>query len=523
VKRNHFFSLLAVLTFLFCACATPPSYWPGETWRTSSPEEQGMDSSTITSLLDTLKTYRIPVHSVLIVKNGYLVTEAYFYPYQRNDRQDIHSCTKSVTSALIGIALNEGRIRSLDEKVLGFFPEYKFENPSPWKNEMTIRDLLSMTAGIEWNEGRYDRNDDSTRMLAGDNAIGYCLNKTMASKPGSVFTYNSGASHTLSAILQKETNRKTIDYAREKLFAPLGIDDIFWATDKQGINFGGGDLLMRPIDMAKFGYLYLRKGDWNGRQIVPASWVEDSTKVHVKEPGFGYSYGYQWWIPDTNNWFEARGYGGQYIMVIPKYDLVIALTSWIDNTQAIYLVSQMKNLIKPLLTSNEVKKTPDNNSRMLIEKIAEVASPPPPETVPQAPEIAKKISGRTINTGDGVSFCFTFGKGNECDAEMYAGGVTTKMKIGLDGVFRMSEAPPILIDGSLFSGGSRVALKGEWMDKMTFRIYGEELGIFNIEYRFTFTGSDVSVWNAIDYLNGNLFEQTRKGTLSPPPKVMEGR
>ncbi|MHB8880707.1 MAG: serine hydrolase domain-containing protein [Thermodesulfovibrionales bacterium] len=333
---------LSFLCLLFGSCSdrqtvqhqddqiSPSAYWPAGSWRTSSPEAQGIDPEKISALIQEIRTGQKKIHSLLIVRNGYLITEEYFPPYSKDSRHMLFSCTKSITSALVGIAVSDGLIKSLDEKVTGYFPDLNIDNRDSRKDAITIRHLLEMSAGLDWVEdGNYGSPTDSVTLmrLSGDQ-INYVLDQPMKEDPGKIFYYCSGASHLLSGILQRTTGKSAFEYGKQRLFDPLGIKDISWTADENGINLGGDGISMTPADMARFGYLYLRNGRWDNRQVVPAAWVAESTKKHIDTPdGLAgrYGYGYQWWMNRFGG-YSARGYGGQYIFVIPEYDLVIVFT-----------------------------------------------------------------------------------------------------------------------------------------------------------------------------------------------------
>ncbi|TAN41933.1 MAG: class C beta-lactamase-related serine hydrolase [Nitrospirae bacterium] len=306
------------------------AYWPVGSWRTSSPEAQGIDPQKISAMIRDIRAGQKKIHSLLIVRNGYLITEEYFPPYSKDSGHMLYSCTKSVISALVGIAVSDGFIKGLDEKVTGYFTDLDIDNKDGRKDAITIKHLLEMSAGLDWVEdGNYGSPADSvTRMRLSGDQIKFVLDRPMKEDPGKTFYYCSGASHLLSGILQRTTGRSSFEYGKQRLFDPLGIKDISWTSDEDGISNGADGISMTPADMARFGYLFLRNGRWNNRQVVPAVWVAESTKTHIDTPdGLAgrYGYGYQWWRNRFGG-YSARGYGGQYIFVIPEYDMVIVFT-----------------------------------------------------------------------------------------------------------------------------------------------------------------------------------------------------
>ena len=287
----------------------------------STPEEQGMDGNVLSEMSSFLKELR-KINSVLILKNGYLIFEEYYAGFNEQSTQCIWSCTKTITSALIGIAIYKGAIKSVHEKVLDFFPEYQFKNVDKRKKEITIEHLLTMSSGLPSKSG--------LELTYYHDWVKSILDEPMKYEAGTVFDYSTGNTHILSAILQKTTGINLLVYAMENLFGPIGISksNLFWSKDPQGIYTGGHGLHMRSRDMAKFGLLYLNKGIWNGKRIVPEDWVEKSIKAQIDTQS-GEKYGYQWWLNTLNMIDIVYVYGnfGQLIAFIDTLDLSIIFTS----------------------------------------------------------------------------------------------------------------------------------------------------------------------------------------------------
>lgn len=306
-------------------------YWPTDAWRTSSPEEQGMDPAMLVQMFESIDQRKLGIDSVIIVRNGYIVEEKYYPPYTKNTRHELYSCTKSFISALVGIAIDEGYIDSVNQRVLDFFPGYIFGQIDSQKESMTLEDLLLMRSGLEWDEGTPVYQE----MLATRDWVKFVLDKPMKNEPGTQFNYCSGCSHVLSAIIQYTTGVNTREYAQTRLFDPLNIKNIQWELDGSGIPNGGWGLEIKPRDMAKFGYLYLNHGTWDGQQIVPSEWVRVSTQGGLAT-GEGVDYAYQWWVYSTPNMYAAQGLKGQKIYVIPSLEMVIVFTADMENTAPIF-------------------------------------------------------------------------------------------------------------------------------------------------------------------------------------------
>ena len=313
------------------SAAEGQAYWPTKDWRTSSPEAQGMDGQKLTEMLAAIQQQRLNLHSLLIIRNGYLVSETYFGSYQPDTRHELYSCTKSFVATLVGIALDKGYITGTDQRILDFFPERTFANPAEQKAAMTLEDTLTMRTGLDWEEG----DPTYAALYRSSDWIKYVLDEPMAATPGTQFVYCSGCSHVLSAIVQRTTGMNPRDFAEQYLFKPLGISNVRWDTDAEGTPIGGWGLQITPRDMAKLGYLYLRKGQWEGQPIVPAQWVENATRTHTPTDG-SLGYGYQWWTYPSLEAYTALGRYGQTIFVIPKLDLIVVTTAQLDDHDGIF-------------------------------------------------------------------------------------------------------------------------------------------------------------------------------------------
>jgi CubicO group peptidase (beta-lactamase class C family) len=336
--------LLAIVLTSCCDAATPTrasipaapvsharDYWPTQGWRTSAPEEQGMDPALLGQMFDAVEDRSLNVHGVVIVRHGNIVAEEYYSPYRQDTKHVLYSVTKSFISALVGIAIEEGYIESVDQRVLDFFPDHTFANPDPRKEAMTLEHLLTMTSGLDWEEGM----PIYLEMYRSRDWVQFVLDKPMVAEPGSQFVYCSGCSHVLSAIIQRTTGMNTLEYAQSRLFEPLGITDVYWESDSSGTSIGGWGLEITPRDMAKFGYLYLNGGVWDGQQVVPAEWVRTSVEKHV-ETDSDLGYGYQWWTYPSLDAYTAIGRDAQLIFVIPDQDVVAVFTAELDGADALF-------------------------------------------------------------------------------------------------------------------------------------------------------------------------------------------
>lgn len=305
-----------------------PDYWPTLGWQTSTPQDQGMNSSLLSAMDDFINTadWGFAMVSSVVVKNGYIVHESYYGSYDETDRRNIFSCTKSFISTLVGIALSAGYISSLDENVVDYFSDRTIANLDSRKQAMTIEHLLTMTAGFDWPEHPYGAASPYNQMTSSDDWVQFVLDRPMAHDPGEVWNYNSGASHLLSTIVNITTGYYTQEYAEDRLFAPLGITHYDWGEDPDENAFGGSSLRLTPRDMAKLGFLFLNNGTWDGEQIVPADWVSTATASHSNLDAQT-GYGYQWWTSPLIEAYSARGHLGQLIYVFPNLNMVVVFTA----------------------------------------------------------------------------------------------------------------------------------------------------------------------------------------------------
>jgi CubicO group peptidase (beta-lactamase class C family) len=306
-------------------------------WEISSLSKEGVDPGKINALIrDILNKDLKNIHSVLLVKNGKLILEEYFYGYDRDTKHIMYSASKSITSILVGIAMDQKMIPNVDQKAYAFLPEY---NGTKWVNQkydITLKHVLTMSAGIDWVDWKYPHHDarNSTGAMArsGD-WIKFVLDRDLLEPPGQRFNYSDGLTMLLGVIVKNTTGIYADEFAEKSLFSPLGISDYSWRKSPGGSVITAWGLSLKPRDMAKIGYLFLRQGKWNDRQIISQKWVNESTKPHMTDVALGSGYGYQWWCGKTNinnqviEVYYAAGMGGQYIFVCPSLYLVAVITS----------------------------------------------------------------------------------------------------------------------------------------------------------------------------------------------------
>ncbi|MBN9391432.1 MAG: serine hydrolase [Chloroflexi bacterium] len=435
-----------------------PTYWPTVGWRSSTPEEQGIDSQQLLTTLQHIEKDNINIRTITVVRNGYAVLEAANSPFTLDRLYPVYSITKSVVGALIGIAINEGYLKDVNQKLLSFFPERTIANRTPDKEAITIEDLLTMRSGLDCSDDKLNGAVEASK-----DWVQYILDLPMASPPGQNLVYCSAGVHLLSAILTKVTGIPTSDYAQSRLFTPLGVaaTDLTWDKDPQGITIGGYGISIRPRDMAKFGLLYLYGGKWEDKQVVPENWVTTSTAIHSIGSNKK-DYGYLFWVYPTH--FAAEGYAQQMIQVVKNSQMVVVLTSAIKNDDWPIILNLLQEYLIPAAKS--ASPLPPNPAvlQSLQEKVRYMANPV--QAVQPLPEIAKTISGTTFGFQDNQAgwknLTLNFEEGKpQAEAVVVAQNGTSQTTdtvwIGLDNVYRVEHQ----------QGGNFVARRAYWADDHT--------------------------------------------------------
>jgi CubicO group peptidase (beta-lactamase class C family) len=358
---------LPILLLIFSNVHAQTS-WPAKEWPTSTPSAEKMFSDSLKAFEDDITSGKYGyVDGMFITRNGKLIWQKswkndydkaygenakatdplnpydpggpynYYNPwwhpfYRRGELHSLQSVTKTITSVIIGVATTKNEFPDISRTVLSFFDTSKVKNIDDRKRRMTIKHLLTMTAGFNWNENLpyTDPANDGTKMEADFDWVQYVIDKPMAYEPGQTFAYNSGASQILSYIFRKATGKDIEEYAVQNLFAPLGITDYFWKRTPTGLADTEGGLYLKPADLAKIFYLFLQNGKWNDKQIVSNDWVRSSLTPFMSLGG-GTKYGYKWWLyeyePGKLAWCGS-GFGGQIPIVIPEYNIVAVITAW---------------------------------------------------------------------------------------------------------------------------------------------------------------------------------------------------
>lgn len=352
------------------AVSTTSPAWAGKPLPRSLPEAQGVDSGGLGRFVSELERRVDAVHSLMLVRHGKVVAEGYWAPYRAEDRHVMYSVTKSFTSTAIGFASQEGRL-SVDDTLLSHFPEHAPKKPDSNMQQMRLRDLLRMSTGHDQDPSEKVRE---AKQGAGVKAF---LATRVADKPGTHFLYNSGGTYMLAAVVQKVSGQTVQEYLTPRLFEPLGIDTPTWAMSQEGINKGAGGLFLHTEDLAKFGQFYLQKGVWEGRQLLNQTWVSAATSLQTATGGnpqsnWDHGYGYQFWRNKVQG-FRADGAYGQFAMVLPELDTVVAITSGTGDMGAV--MDTVWESLLPALRPAALTPNPKGHARLQAQ-LAKLELPP---------------------------------------------------------------------------------------------------------------------------------------------------
>jgi len=466
-------NLLLFISFLLLSgCASSQKIISSSTQIT--PEAQGISSSAILGFVDALeKELPDAIHSIMLRRHGKIIAEGYWTPFNLDSPHYLYSLSKSFTSTAIGMAQEEGLL-SINDPVISFFPEEVPENPSNNLKSMRIKDLLRMNTGHQ--------NDTWRKIRNGENWVKTFLALEVEHKPGTHFQYNTGATYMLSAILQKISGETLLDYLTPRLFEPLGIDNPIWETDPNGISKGGTGLSVRTRDISNLGQLYLQKGKWNGKQLIPEVWVEEATSFQTSngsDPNSDWDqgYGYQFWR-NRNNAYSGVGAFGQLCIIMPEQDAVIAITSGTSNMRKIlelvweYLLPAMQD--KPLPADKQ-------GLGLLREKLKNLAI----STVAgeKSSPLASKISGKTfvMEANNLAIESVTFGFEADPDIiSIQTGGGEQSFKAGYNTMVKGIMQHPQL-------STNKIAVSGAWESPDQYAVnifYYETTQTVRFTYRF---------------------------------------
>lgn len=469
MKNLRFLFLIAALSLVIISGGCKNRSAAGTSLPRSTPEAEGVSSATLITFLDSVEADRHEFHSIMIMRHGKVIAEGWWDPYKPDLRHTLYSTSKSFTSTAVGFAVTE-KLLSVNDKVVSFFPDQLPDTVTPYLEEMTVRNLLTMSAG---------QSPDPTGTVTNSYRewVKGFLATPVLKEPGTEFLYNSLATFMLSAIVQKVTGEKIADYLQPRLFGPLGIEGYDWEESPEGINSGGWGLRVRTEDMAKLGQLCLQKGMWNGKQIIPAEWVEEATTFKIDqapdaEPevkaknDWMQGYCYQFWR-SRNNAFRADGAFGQYIIIMPEKDAVVAITCESPDMQ-----DEINLVWDHLLPAIQDGPLPEDKESLALlkERLATLALPVPADR-PDSP-VTSHISGKKFLPADSTNDTGYFNAlftGDTCLLSMEMNGQEYKIPSGR-GKWVTSKtglAGPNLISRPGDSVQHLIAAAYEWSDNST--------------------------------------------------------
>ncbi|GAB3562392.1 hypothetical protein GCM10027578_04680 [Spirosoma luteolum] len=477
----------------------------------SLPEAQGVTSAGLMDFVKAVEKASLNLHSLMVVRHGQVVAEGWWAPYAAPLKHTLYSLSKSFTSTAVGMAVAEGKL-SVEDRVVSFFPNDLPATVSSNLAAMRIQDLLTMSTG---------HATDSAPVLFADpdqNWPRAFLAHPVAHEPGTFFVYNSGATYMLSAIVQQKTGQPVLDYLKPRLFEPLGISGADWETDPKGVDTGGWGLRVRTEDIAKFGQLYLQKGMWQGKRLLPEAWIADATRAHIQSKGgsggpdvndWVQGYGYQFWRC-RHNAYRGDGAFGQFCIVLPEQDAVIAITSETPDMQGI--LNQVWNHILPALQGKGLTTDARPVQKALKQQLAGLSFMPPIGIDPPARQAA--VSGKTYQIADnslGIKTVSLTFRTNEARFTMQDAQGPRDVLCGLSewrqGQTSLSPDPLKLVPTSV-PGETRTTLcaTGSWTDANTYAMiwrFIETAHYETVTCRFTDGGVTVEFRSSLSIITPN--------------------
>jgi CubicO group peptidase (beta-lactamase class C family) len=444
-------------------------------WNMSTSEEQGMSSLVLAKAIKHFKQDCTNIHSLLIIKNNRVVLDVCFYPFQNKYVHDLASVTKSITSLLIGIAIDKKFIKDENEAIINYFPEYATTNDTLKK--VTIKDLLNMASGLQcsWDNGEKELSD----MRKSADWVKFMFTLPFSTMPGQNFSYCSGNFYLLAEILQRTTKLTCYDFANKYLFKPLGFGKSYWLKNDKGVNNGWGDLHISTYDMAKIGCLVLDNGNWNGKQIVSKAWLKKINPLYKIQKTE--SYGYGWWLDSENpDEIQAVGRGGQRLFIFKERKMVIATTGGgfeagdIDNLalKSIEAYNKNENYSSDLQEQIKAVQLPDTVSSNMFGGKFTLNDLNKNFQLPENNMNIKYIRFEQRNKDDYIILNFTDGS-------------KEKHQIGMNNQYKISNEQTF---------GLPMAVKGRWMTETTLEIdYNRLCRIEDYKFRITFKGNSIEL------------------------------
>ncbi len=468
-------SIRLAVCFALVSTGAFAQYYPTGEWRTATPESQGIDSQALATAIDQVKEKQWGVHSLLVIRHGYVVADSDFYPYNSSTApHDLASVTKTITSTLTGVAVGNGVVK-LDQSLLSFFPKESPANPDEKKRSITVGNILHMESGLDC--GFLPGEQELEQMKRSANWVQFALSLPMKYDPGTHPSYCSPGYHLLGSVLGAASKMTEEDFGRKYLFGPLGIRDVVWAVDPQGRNHGWGDSHFYPRDVAKIGYLYLHGGEWAGKQIVPKDWVAASITPPPGGRGAPGGFGIEWNVTNGPNGFQygGTGRGGQTLIVWPELDMIVV-------SMAGGNAGQLAPMIRAAVKSEQALPSNPAGEAQLKKASVAAALAPAAVPVPALPAMAARVSGNVytfpVNASrlDSLSLVF---KGSEATANVKYYGEPLSFPVGLDGVYRVGKFGPL---------GLPAGATGKWTSDSEFLLdlnFIANINHYTLAIRFT--------------------------------------
>ena len=482
------YKFLIGLIILFASCAPTKSNPENNRNRIPPPEEFGFDSEILSNLINGIKEEKLNVNSLLIRRNNVTILDAHFYPQKSEDIHDVASISKSITSLLVGIAIEKGFIDSVDQKMIDFFPEDTSFFDTPSKKELTIEHLLTMTSGIcsDFSQGENMRE----KMKTDNSSLAMLLTGDLVTRPGERFAYCSPGVQLLSMIIQKSSRMSLESFAVKHLFDPLGITDYRFGADLNGYSNASGDIFLKAKDLAKIGQLILDHGSYDGNQIISNNWVTQSI-TPKSSPNEEESYGYLWWLrEDLGGLIEAQGRGGQRLIILPEKDIVIVMfgTGFDTGSVGAYIVEALKS-------DNPLE--PNEEGNILLKKALKDIQHSNPENVDiLTPEIAKKLCDKKyVFDENSIGLTHFILCVENPDSAFFTLGLDIKtsnekgerkIPIGMDGNYKIS---------NMTRFKTPMAARAKWIDDQSISIdYNEFSNAHKYEIKIEFEKDRARFW-----------------------------
>lgn len=463
------------------------TYWPDKEWRTSTLEEQGIDSREINDVFKYIQESGNKVHSIQMLRNGFLVLDAYFYPFKKGYAHDLGSATKSVTSLLMGMVLEQENGLQEEQKILDVFADHPNKNRNGDKTNLTIQHLLTNTSGLDCEED----GSDVDEMRQHPDWVQYILDMPIVNPPGSKWSYCSRNAHLLSGIITQKTGKSAEAFATNNLFSMLGIKKFYWESSPRGITHGWGDLSLEPLDALRLGYLILNNGKWKNHELISSEWLERSFQNRTplgfwNELFYGnYEYGYSWWIHNIAEMpvIEARGRGGQLITISREKDIVLVL-----NGDGIEREKIAKLLLRSVKSEQSLPSNPEAYQKLLNHiKFVKTSNELLP-TIDKLPLQASQLKNQTYvlesNSFQLQKISFDVLTPQEMVISLDIFGKKSTILVGLDNHYRFSEG--------IMSSALLQRAKGTWVSPNEFVMDLHEISRFrHLKIHLTFSENEI--------------------------------